>query len=234
MKIDILAFAAHPDDVELACSGTLIMCRRQGKTTGIIDLTEGELGSRGTIDTRRAEAAEASRIMELSVRENLGLPDGFFQHNQESLMKVVSAIRRYRPEVILCNAPNDRHPDHPRASRLVLEAAFYAGLNKIETPGLESWRTRAIHHYTQDVYLHPDFLVDISPAMSIKEKAIRAYATQFHKEGSTEPVTPISTPQFMDMVLSRGSALGRYIGVDYAEGFIRSRYIGVKNIFDIL
>lgn len=234
MKIDILAFAAHPDDVELACSGTLIMCRRMGKTTGIIDLTRGELGTRGTIETRQAEADHASQIMQLSHRENLGLPDGFFTHSTENMMAVVEVIRRLKPEIILCNAPEDRHPDHARASKLVLEASFYAGLQKIETPGLDAWRPRAVHFYVQDMYLHPDFLVDISEAVEDKEKAIRAYDSQFYKPGDKGPQTPISSAQFMDMVLSRTSALGRYIGVAHAEGFVRTRYIGVKNIFDVL
>ncbi|MFN4853704.1 MAG: bacillithiol biosynthesis deacetylase BshB1 [Bacteroidota bacterium] len=234
MKTDILAFAAHPDDVELACSGSLIMCRRMGKTTGIIDLTQGELGTRGSTETRKLEAEKASGIMQLSHRENLGLPDGFFTHSKENMLAIVEVIRRLKPEIILCNAPEDRHPDHARASKMVLEASFYAGLQKIETPGLDAWRPRAVHFYIQDMYLHPDFLVDISEAVEDKEKAIKAYDSQFYKPSDKGPQTPISSAQFMDMVLSRTSALGRYIGVAHAEGFIRTRYIGVKNIFDVL
>lgn len=237
MKLDILAFAAHPDDIELSCSGTLMKHIADGKKVGIIDLTQGELGSRGTVETRYSEAQEASMIMGIDVRVNLKMADGFFEINEENKRLIIEQIRRFKPSIVLANAVEDRHPDHGRAAQLVSEACFLAGLRKIET----TWegqlqtihRPKAVYHYIQDHYIKPDFVVDVSEYMIRKLQAIEAYKTQFYDPDSTEPHTPISGEDFYDFLKGRMLQYGRSIGVKYAEGFTVERVIGVKNLFDL-
>jgi len=238
MKLDILAFAAHPDDIELSCSATLMKHIDMGKTVGIIDLTQGELGTRGNVDTRYAEAAEASKIMGITVRENLRFKDGFFDFSEENKRKIIEQIRRFQPEIVLANAIEDRHPDHGRAAKLVADACFLAGLRKIETSydGVYqvAHRPKAVYHYIQDHYIKPDFIVDVTAYVNRKLEAIKAFKTQFYDPNSIEPVTPISGEDFFDFVKSRMIQNGRIIGVKYAEGFTSSREIGVHNLFDLL
>ena len=237
MKIDVLAFGVHPDDVELSCSGVLLVEKMNGKTTGIIDLTEGELGTRGTAETRKQEAADSAAILEVDIRENLQLADGFFKNDPESQLKVISALRKYKPEIIICNAPEDRHPDHGRSAKLVSDAAFLSGLQKIETTdegiAQEAWRPKYVLHYIQDRYLTPDFVVDISSVFEKKLEAIRAFKTQFHNPDVDGPQTYISTPGFLESVIYRYKMFGKMIGVEYAEGFISDKTIGLRN-FDAL
>jgi N-acetylglucosamine malate deacetylase 1 len=237
MKIDVLAFGVHPDDVELSCSGVLMVEKNNGKKTGIIDLTEGELGTRGTAETRKSEAADAARILGVDVRENLGLADGFFNNDKESQLKVIQTIRKYKPEIVICNAPEDRHPDHGRSAGLVADASFLSGLKKIETTqdgiSQEAWRPKYVLHYIQDRYLNPDFVVDISAVFEQKMEAIKAFKTQFHNPGVDGPQTYISTPGFLESVVYRYKMFGKMIGVEYAEGFISHKMIGIRN-FDAL
>ena len=237
MKLDILAFGVHPDDVELGCGGTLIVEGKNNKKTGIIDLTQGELGTRGTVDLRKAEAEAASEIIGLSVRENLKMKDGFFMNDPDHQMEIISALRRFKPEVVLCNAPEDRHPDHGRSSRLVMEAAFLSGLSKIEAKHngeiLEAWRPKYVLNYIQDRYLKPNFVIDITSVFEQKIEAVRAYKTQFYDPASNEPSTYISSPDFLESVIYRAKMFGKMIGVKYAEGFISEKMIGLRN-FDPL
>lgn len=237
MKIDVLAFGVHPDDVELSCSGVLMVEKNNGKTTGIIDLTEGELGTRGTAETRKAEAADSAKILAVDVRENLSLPDGFFKNDQEAQLKVIAAIRKYKPEIVICNAPEDRHPDHGRSAELVSDACFLSGLKKISTlfdgNEQEAWRPKYVLHYIQDRYLKPDFVVDISDVFERKLEAIKAFKTQFFSPGIDGPQTYISTPDFLESVVYRYKMFGKMIGVKYAEGFVSSKTIGISN-FDAL
>ncbi|TAD81340.1 MAG: bacillithiol biosynthesis deacetylase BshB1 [Bacteroidetes bacterium] len=237
MKTDVLAIAAHPDDVELSCSGTLMMEKRRGKVVGIIDLTAGELGTRGTAHTRSAEAAEALSIMGLDFRQNLGLPDGFFENSRPYQLQVIQAIRQYRPEIILTNAPSDRHPDHGRAAALVRDAAFLSGLVKIETQHLEAtqapWRPKYVLHFIQDRYIQPHIVYDISAVMAQKISAIKAFKTQFDTSPDGEPQTYISTPAFLQSVIDRAAMLGKTIGVPHAEGFLSEKMLGI-NSFDAL
>ena len=232
MKVNILAFGVHPDDVELGCSGTIIAAVAEGKQVAVIDLTRGELGTRGTADTRKKEAAAAAQAMGVHARENLEMADGFFQNDEVNLRKVITVIRKYRPEIVLCNAPEDRHPDHGRSSKLVSDAAFLAGLMKIETEvngaKQDEWRPKYVFHYIQDRYLKPDFVFDISAAFQQKMKAILCYTTQFNSTGDSEPQTYISNPDFMDVIKSRALMFGKRIGVEYAEGYITTKMIGVK------
>jgi bacillithiol biosynthesis deacetylase BshB1 len=238
MKLDILAFAAHPDDIELSCSATLMKHIDMGKTVGIIDLTQGELGTRGNVDTRYAEAAEASKIMGITVRENLRFKDGFFDFSEENKRKIIEQIRRFQPEIVLANAIEDRHPDHGRAAKLVADACFLAGLRKIETSydgvNQQAHRPKAVYHYIQDHYIKPDFIVDATEYVDRKLEAIKAFKTQFYDPNSIEPATPISGEDFFDFVKSRMIQNGRIIGVKYAEGFTSAREIGVHNLFDLL
>jgi len=237
VKIDVLAFGAHPDDVELGCSGVLMMEKMQGKKTGVIDLTLGELGTRGTPETRRIESIAATAIMQLDVRDNLALADGFFQNDKAHQLKVIEAIRTYQPEIIICNAPADRHPDHGRGARLLQEAAFLAGLRKIETltnGKLQTpWKPKLVLHYVQDRYLQPNFVYDITAVIDRKIEAIKAYSTQFNSPDTSEPQTYISSPDFLDSILYRAKMLGKMIGVPYAEGFISEKMLGI-NTFDSL
>jgi bacillithiol biosynthesis deacetylase BshB1 len=238
MKLSILAFGAHPDDVELSAAGTLLKHQAAGAKIGIIDLTEGELGSRGTVDTRYAEAKTAGEILQLSVRENLQMGDGFFTHSEENLLKIVQQIRRFQPTIVFANAHSDRHPDHAKGSKLVSEACFLAGLSKISTSwdGEEqiAYRPKAVYHYIQDHYLVPDFVIDVTDFVPQKMNAIKAYKTQFWDPNSTEPQTPISGEEFFEFLHGRMAQYGRSIGVKYAEGFTVERTLGVSNLFDLI
>ena len=237
MKIDILAFAAHPDDVELSCSGTIMKHIAAGKKVGIVDLTQGELGSRGTKNTRYEEASTASEIMKIDVRVNLKMADGFFEINEENKRLIIQQIRRFRPEIVLANAITDRHPDHGRAAKLVSEACFLAGLMKIET----SWegvpqdffRPKAVYHYIQDYFIEPDFAIDVTEFIDDKINAIKAFKTQFYDPTSIEPQTPISGEEFFDFLKGRMMQIGRPIGARYAEGFTVERAIGVDLLNDL-
>jgi bacillithiol biosynthesis deacetylase BshB1 len=229
---------AHPDDVELSCSGVLLVEKALGKKIGVIDLTEGELGSRGTVATRHEEAAESSKILGLDVRENLQLPDGFFQNDKESQLKVIHVIRKYQPEIIFCNAPEDRHPDHGKGATLVSDASFLSGLRKIQTfeNGIEqeAWRPKYVFHYIQDRNLDPDFIVDITSVFEKKLASIKAYKTQFYTPGIDGPETYISKPSFLDLLINVNRITGKKIGVEYAEGFISKKTIGLKNLDSII
>ncbi|MFZ1530036.1 MAG: bacillithiol biosynthesis deacetylase BshB1 [Ferruginibacter sp.] len=234
MKLDVLAIGVHPDDVELGCAGVLMAEKRRGKKTGIVDLTRGELGSRGTAETRRQEAAAATKILELDARENLQMADGFFQDDETHKRILIKIIRKYRPEVLICNAPEDRHPDHGRSAKLVSDAAFLSGLLKIETTDdgkqQQHWRPKYVFHYIQDRFLQPDFVVDISDVFDKKLESIKAYATQFHNPGIDGPETYISKPGFLESVIYRAKMFGKMIGVDYAEGFISDKMIGISTL----
>ena len=235
MKLDILAFGAHPDDIELGCAGTLLVEKLNGKKIGIIDLTRGELGTRGTAEIREQEAADGAKILGVDVRENLEFADGFFINDETHQRRIIQIIRKYQPEVILCNAPEDRHPDHGKASQLVEDALFLSGLRKIETyDGTElqkDWRPTYLFNYIQDRYLKPDFVLDISAVMEQKIASIRAYKTQFDNADTNEPQTYISTPDFLDSIIYRAKMFGKMIGVQYAEGYISKKMIGF-NSFD--
>lgn len=238
MKLDILAFGAHPDDVELAASGTLIKHKASGKSTGVIDLTRGELGTRGSAEDRDKEAANAAKIMGLDARENLQFKDGFFDNNGDHKLEIIKMIRKYKPEIVLCNAQHDRHPDHGRGGDLVSDAVFLAGLRKIETKVngefQESWRTKSVYRYVQFNYIKPDFIVDISGYLDKKMEAILAYSTQFYNPASDEPQTMISSNQFLDFVKHRATEMGIIIGTQHGEGFTSYRHPGVKNLFDLI
>src|SRR5689334_21565666 len=233
MKLDILAIGVHPDDVELGCSGTLINEIKRGKKAGILDLTQGELGTRGTIETRYQEAANAAMIIGASVRENLKMRDGFFQNDEENKLKLISAIRKYQPEIVIGNVLHDRHPDHGRAGNMIADCSFLAGLARIETKDENGnaqarWRPSYVLHYIQDWYHEPDLLIDISDVFEQRMKSIEAYTTQFHTAGSGSkegPQTYISTPDFLESVIARARMFGKRIGVKYAEGFISEKKI---------
>jgi bacillithiol biosynthesis deacetylase BshB1 len=237
MKVDILAFGAHPDDVELSAAATLLKHIQQGKKVALVDLTEGELGSRGTIETRYAEAKAASKILGIENRVNLKMADGFFEHSQENVLKIVEQIRHFKPEIVLANAVEDRHPDHGKASKLVSDACFLAGLVKIKTNlnGVDQLphRPKVVYHYIQDRYIKPDFVVDVTGFEEQKFESIRAYKTQFFDPNSIEPQTPISGKDFFEFLRGRMSEFGRSIGVQYAEGFTVERIAGVDSFFDL-
>lgn len=236
-KLDILVFAAHPDDAELSCSGTIIKYLKAGKRVGIVDLTAGEMGTRGTAATRKIEAQNANQIMGVSIRENLNMPDCFFENNKENQLKIIQMIRKYQPQIVLANAITDRHPDHGRAAQLVEDAAFQSGLLKIET--LENGksqaphRPQAVYHYIQDTYIQPDFIIDITAEIDLKKAAILAYQTQFFDQNSTEPQTYISSPDFIETVLARNREFGKIVGGVFGEGFTSKKIIGVKDIFSL-
>jgi len=237
MKLDLLAFGAHPDDVELSAAGTILHYIKQGKTCGIIDLTEGELGTRGNVDTRYQEAADASTILGIQQRTNLRLPDGFFENNHAAKMKIIEQIRFHRPEIVLANALHDRHPDHSRAGHLVAEACFLAGLRKIHTAyqgqEQEAYRPRLVLHYIQDYHQAPSFVQDVTPFVAQKIEAVKAYKTQFFDPNSPEPNTPISGELFFDFLKGRMLEMGRPAGYNYAEGFVLNRWFGVQDIFEL-
>lgn len=238
MKVDILAFAAHPDDVELTLSGTLMKHIAMGKTVGIVDLTQGELGSRGTVETRYEEADAATKIMGVHYRTNLKMRDGFFEISEQNKLAIIREIRKCQPEIVFMNAVTDRHPDHGRASKLVSEACFYSGLRMIETivDGKQQipHRPKAMYHYIQDRYIQPDFVVDVTDFAERKIDAIMAYKTQFYDPNSSEPQTPISGADFLEFIKARMREFGRPIGVEFAEGFTVERTIGVSNVFDLI
>lgn len=236
MKLDILAVAVHPDDVELCCSGTLMMEKAEGKKVGVVDLTRGELGTRGTPELREAEAAKAAIIMQLDVRENLGMADGFFKNDETHQRLLIRAIRKYRPEIVLASALADRHPDHGRAGHLIEDACFLSGLRKIETVDNDGtsqnfWRPKYVFHFIQDRFYPPSFVYDITPVFERKVESIRAYSSQFYSASydKDEPQTYISTPEFLNSIIGRHQMFGKMIGVAYAEGFITEKMIGVRN-----
>ena len=237
MKLDILAFGAHPDDVELSAAGTLMHYAAQGKTIGIIDLTEGELGTRGTVESRYEEAAAAAAILGVQHRSNLRLSDGFFENNQAAKLQIIEQIRLHQPQIVLANALCDRHPDHARAGHMVAEACFLAGLRKIHTThqGVEqqSYRPKLVLHYIQDYLQTPSFVQDVTPFVDQKIAAVKAYKTQFFDPNSSEPNTPISGELFFDFLKGRMLEMGRPAGYNYAEGFVVSRWFGLKDIFSI-
>ncbi len=238
MKLDILAIGSHPDDVELSCSGTIAKEVDRGKKVGILDLTRGELGTRGTAEIRDKEAAEAARILGVKFRHNLEFSDGFFENNVAHQLEVIKILRKYRPEIVLCNAINDRHIDHGKGSKLVSDACFLSGLTKIETiyekNNQAAWRPKHVYHYIQWKNLSPDIVVDISGFMDKKLDSVRAYKTQFFDKESKEPVTPISSDNFFDSISYRARDLGRLIGTEHAEGYTVERYPAVDSIFDLI
>ncbi len=238
MKLDILAIGVHPDDVELSCAGTILKHIALGKKVGILDLTRGELGTRGSAELRTKEASKSSQILKLSVREQLTMADGFFENNETHIKQIISAIRKHQPEIVLCNAVSDRHPDHGRAAKLSNDACFYSGLSKIETSfdgkAQLPWRPKAVYNYIQDNFIEPDFVIDITAYMDVKMEAIMAYSSQFFDPNSKEPATPISSKNFMEAVKAKASVFGRPINCDYAEGFTVNRYVGVNNLFDLV
>ena len=237
MKLAVLAFGAHPDDVELSCAGVLLVEKKNGKRVGIVDITRGELGTRGSAETREKEAADAAKILGVDIRENLELADGFFQNDEASQKVVIAAIRKCQPDIVLCNAISDRHPDHGRSAKLVSDACFLSGLSKIVTLSegkqQEAWKPKYVFHYIQDRYLQPNFVVDISAVFDQKLEAIKAYGSQFHNPEMDGPQTYISTPDFLDSIVYRAKMLGKMIGVKYAEGFISDKMIGIHN-FDAI
>ena len=238
MKLDILAIGAHPDDVELSCAGVLIKEQSRGKITGVLDLTRGELGSKGSAEIRDQEAADAAKIMKLSVRENLAFADGFFSNDREHQMEIIKIIRKYRPEIVICNAPQDRHPDHGRGSDLASVSCFLSGLKKIETEldgkQQEHWRPKQVFHYIQWLELEPDIVVDITGFIDQKIDAVQAYKTQFYNPDDTSEDTPISTKNFLNSIKYRSANYGRIIGTDHGEGFIAERYPAVDSLFDLI
>lgn len=238
MKVDILAIGAHPDDVELGCGGTLAKLIADGKTVAVIDLTQGELGTRGTNITRAQEAANAAEIQGYTNRENLGMSDGFLTNSREYQMQIVQMIRKYQPEIVFANAIEDRHPDHAKAAKLVSDACFLSGLQKIETDyngnSQKAWRPKQVFHYIQWKHITPDFVFDISEMMSKKIEACLAFKTQFYDPDSKEPMTPISSKDFLESLTYRAQDLGRLSGVEYAEGFTTEKLLAFKNFDGII
>jgi len=238
LKLDILVLSVHPDDAELGCSGTILKHIAEGKKVGIVDLTQGELGTRGSVEIRAAEATASAKILGLTVRENLGIPDGFFQNIKEYQLKVIAAIRKYQPEIIITNAYHDRHPDHGRANELVETAAFLSGLRKIETfengKLQQEWRPSLVLHFIQDRYIKPDILIDVTEYWDKKIASIHAYGSQFYNPGwQDEPETYISSPDFIQVVEARAREFGKSIHAKYAEGFTSRKILGVDSLFDL-
>ena len=234
MKLDILAVGAHPDDVELGCAATIAKEISLGKKVGILDLTRGELGTRGSADIRDREAAAAAKILGVEVRENLAFADGFFTNDKLHQLEIIKVLRKYRPDIVLCNAIDDRHIDHGKGSKLVSDACFLSGLQKIET-GVgeklqEAWRPRHVYHYIQWKNIEPDFVVDVTGFIDKKMDAIKAYASQFYDPDSNEPITPIASKNFIDSLAYRARDLGRLVGAEYAEGFTVERYVAVDSL----
>jgi len=238
MKLDILAFGAHPDDVELGCGATIAKEISLGKKVGIIDLTRGELGTRGSAYLRDKEAVNAAEILGVSVRENLGFADGFFMNDKEHQLEIIKMIRKYQPEIVLCNAIDDRHIDHSKGSSLVSDACFLSGLVKVETELegnlQEKWRPKQVYHYIQWKNSEPHFVIDVTGFVDIKIKAIMAYSSQFYNPKNNEPETPITSKNFIDSISYRGRDLGRLIGVDYAEGFTTERYVAIEDFSKLI
>jgi len=239
MKLDILVMAAHPDDAELACSGTIVSQIKQGKKVGIVDFTRGELGTRGTPEIRIAESAASTAILGIHARENLGIRDGFFRNDEESQLKLIQVIRKYQPDIVLANALEDRHPDHGKGAQLAIDACFLSGLRKIETQDEQgnaqtAWRPKHVFHYIQDRYLTPDFVIDISAHWDVKEQSIRAFKSQFFDPNSTEPDSYISSPDFLEFIRARSMEMGHKIGVKYGEGYQSQRTMGLRGFDTIL
>lgn len=234
MKLDILAFGAHPDDVELGCGATIAKEISFGKKVGIVDLTRGELGTRGSAEIRTQEANNAAKILGVAVRENLDFADGFFINDKEHQLKIIKMLRKYQPEIVLCNAVDDRHIDHSKGSNLVSDACFLSGLIKIATElngkYQKQWRPKQVYHYIQWKNIRPDFVVDVSEFIDKKVEAVFAYSSQFYNPKSNEPITPISTKNFTDSISYRARDLGRLIGVEYAEGFTAERFVAVESL----
>jgi bacillithiol biosynthesis deacetylase BshB1 len=235
MKLDVLAIGVHPDDVELGCSGTLIKEVKRGKKVGVVDLTQGELGTRGTIETRFEEAGEAARIMGLTVRENLKMRDGFFRNDEAHQLQLIQALRKHQPEVVIGNILEDRHPDHGRAGHLIYDACFLSGLKQVETKDedgkqQERWRPKQLLHYLQDRFYEPDVIIDITEVWEQRLESIKAYKTQFYNPASAEDETYISSPEFLESVIARARLLGKRIGVQFAEGFISKKNIGITSL----
>ena len=237
MKLDILIFAAHPDDAELGCAGTILKHIALGYKVGIVDLTKGELGTRGTPQTRLEESASAAKILNLSARENLGFADGFFSDSQEECLKIIEQIRYFQPDIVICNSPQDRHPDHGKGNNLIVKASFLSGLRKIETTYndiiQEPWRAKNIYSYIQDQYIKPDFVIDVSPFWETKKESIYAYKSQFWNPESSEPASYISSLEFIEFIEARSKEMGHSIGVKHGEGFIKHSQLAVNNLFDI-
>ena len=238
-KLDFLAFGAHPDDVELGCGATIAKLVSQGKKVGIVDLTRGELGTRGSAEIRAKETKEASKILGISSRENMDFKDGFFRNDEEHQLKIIQMIRKYRPDFVFCNAPDDRHIDHPKGSQLVVEASFLSGLSKIVTDDSlgntqKQWRPKNIYHYIQWKNLDPDFIFDVSGFHDAKMNAVKCYSSQFYDPKSKEPETPISTKNFLDFIKSRANDFGRLIGVEHGEGFISNRKLGFSSFDELI
>lgn len=237
-KLDILAIGVHPDDIELSCAGTIIKHTDLGQKVGIVDLTRGELGTRGTPELRLEEAQAAAKVMGVTVRENLGMADGFFANDKEHQLQLIEYIRKYRPDIVIANALEDRHPDHGRAGKLIADACFLAGLRKIETSHngekQKEWRPKRIFHMIQDRFLNPDFIVDISSTIDRKLESIKCYGSQFHNTNSSEPITYIATSGFLDNVLNRSSLLGKRIGAQHGEGFICENTIGISDLSSLI
>ncbi len=238
MKVDVLAIGAHPDDVELGCGGTIAKLISEGKKVAILDLTQGELGTRGTNETRAIEAKNAGEILGISARENLKMKDGFLVNSEEYQLRIIKAIRTYQPEIVFCNAVDDRHPDHAKAAKLASDACFLSGLIKIETEESgkkqEKWRPKQVFHYIQWKNLEPDFVIDISGFLDKKIESCLAYKTQFYDPTSTEPTTPISSKSFLDSITYRAQDLGRLAGVEHAEGFTTEKTLALKNFDGII
>lgn len=237
MRLDILAIGAHPDDVELGCGATIAKEISLGKKVGVLDLTRGELGTRGTADIRDKEASNAAKILGVTIRENLAFADGFFVNDEKHQLEIIKVIRKYKPAIVLCNAVDDRHIDHPKGSKLASDACFLSGLMKINTElnGVkqEAWRPKQVYHYIQWKNIEPDFVVDVTGFIQTKMDAVKAYGTQFYNPNSKEPSSPISSKNFLASVVYRAQDLGRLIGTEYAEGFTTERYAAV-NSFDNL
>ncbi|ARV13044.1 bacillithiol biosynthesis deacetylase BshB1 [Gilvibacter sp. SZ-19] len=237
MKLDILAIGAHPDDVELGCGATVAKEIAAGKKVGILDLTRGELGTRGTPEIREQEAKAAAAILGVEVRENLAIPDGFFTNSKENQLKIIEILRKYQPDIVLCNAVDDRHIDHGKGAKLASDACFLSGLRRIETTHngqqQQAWRPKLVYHYIQWKNLEPDFVVNVGDFIKKKEEAVFAYTSQFYDPNSDDPSTPISSSNFKESISYRARDLGRLIGVDYAEGFTVERYVAVDSLYDL-
>jgi bacillithiol biosynthesis deacetylase BshB1 len=231
-KVDLLVISAHPDDAEISAAGTIIKSVREGKIVSLVDLTQGERGTRGSADLRMIEAQKASQVMGTHFRENLELADCFFTETPENKMRVIDVIRKYRPEIVFTNSLRDRHPDHARAAKLVADCCFYAGLPKIET-NHGAWRPRAVYHFNQDYYNRPDFVVDITAYMEQKIETLKSFSSQFFDPNSQEPKTPISGEEFFDFIKGRALDFGRFAGYQYAEGFVSSRPMGMRDVFSL-
>jgi bacillithiol biosynthesis deacetylase BshB1 len=238
MKLDILAIGAHPDDVELGCGATIAKEISLGKKVGIVDLTRGELGTRGSAKIRDQESADSAKILGVQVRENLKFSDGFFTNDMKHQLEVIKMIRKYQPEIVLCNAVQDRHIDHGKGSKLVSDACFLSGLIKVETvyngETQQEWRPKRVYHYIQWENLKPDFVVDVTGFIDIKIDAVKAFSSQFYDPNSKEPISPITSKNFMDSIKYRAKDLGRLIGTEYAEGFTVERYVAVKSLDDLI